>query len=335
MLVLQKANHSGLQKLRMMLDCCDQKILKRSYHRSYFSYLTTMKLPITAIILTHNEELNIENCLKSIADWVDEIIVVDSFSTDKTLEIVKKYTDKIHQRKFVNQAEQFNWALDSVAIKNDWILRLDADEMMLPETWNEIEGYFSAESFEVRPQGSPRSDLITGFYLKRRVYFRGRWFKRGGYYPAWFLRLWRKDSGRYEEREMDEHVVLSKGKTVNLKHDFEEHDKKDLSVWIQKHNNYATREAKAYLNEQENKKTKEQKIREDREGADPEKRRWYKNQFYYKLPPFFRALLYFKYRYFIRLGFLDGVPGLIWHFLQGFWYRFLVDAKIYELRRKK
>jgi len=306
-----------------------------------------MRLPITAIILTYNEELNITECLKSIADWVSEIIIVDSFSTDKTIEIVKKYTDKIHQRKFINQAEQFNWALDNVQIKNDWILRLDADEIMLPETWEEIAGYFenktnvvTSDDQDTKPTIFGSSD-VSGFYMKRRVYFMGRWIKHGGYYPAWFLRLWKKDAGRYEERAMDEHVILTKGKTINLKNDFEEHDKKDLSVWIEKHNKYATREAQAYIHEitrsQEHKITriKEQEIKADRKGEDPERRRWYKNNLYYKLPPFFRALLYWKYRYFIRLGFLDGIPGLIWHFLQGFWYRFLVDAKIYELKRRK
>lgn len=289
-----------------------------------------MKLSISAIILIYNEELNVGNCLKSIADWVDEIIIVDSFSTDKTLEIVKKYTDKIHQRKFKNQAEQFNWALDNIKIANDWILRLDADEVMLPETWREIGEQFN--KLLITNDQLP----ITGFYLKRRVYFMSRWIKHGGYYPAWFLRLWRKDAGRYEEREMDEHVVLSKGRAIHLRNDFEEHDRKDLTSWIQKHNSYATREAEAYIKEFQisNFKFQNERLEGRRTGSDPEKRRWYKNQLYYKLPPFLRALLYWEYRYFIRLGFLDGVPGLIWHFLQGFWYRFLVDAKIYELKRK-
>ncbi|MDP1689557.1 MAG: glycosyltransferase family 2 protein [bacterium] len=282
------------------------------------------KLPITSIILTYNEELNIVDCLKSISDWVGEIVIVDSFSTDKTVEIAAKYTNKIHQRKFINQAEQFNWALDNVQIKNDWILRLDADEVMLPETWEEIALYLNPIPHTLDPN-------VSGFYMKRRVYFMNRWIKHGGYYPAWFLRLWRKDSGRYEERAMDEHVILSKGKTVNLKNDFEEHDKKDLSVWVEKHNNYAKREAQAYIHEIT--KSLEHKISENRSGTDPERRRWYKNNLYYKMPPYFRALLYWKYRYFIRLGFLDGIPGLVFHFLQGFWYRFLVDAKIFELKK--
>lgn len=312
-----------------------------------------MKLPISAIILTYNEALNIENCLKSIADWASEVIIVDSFSTDKTLEIVKKYTDKVHQRKFVNQAEQFNWALDNVLINNDWILRLDADEVMLMETWEEIEGYFNIGSSEDRRSSEdkkfgPRDPDVNGFYMKRRVYFMGRWIKHGGYYPAWFLRLWRKDAGRYEERAMDEHVILSKGKTINLKNDFEEHDHRNLNTWIEKHNSYATREAHEYMRfrgttqnltpapEQSSVRGVAQNDAE-KEGELGEfvgKKRWYKENFYYKLPPFLRSLLYWKYRYFIRLGFLDGIPGLIFHFLQGFWYRFLVDSKIYELKRR-
>ena len=279
------------------------------------------KLPISAIILTYNEELNIEDCLKSIALWVYEIIIVDSGSTDKTLQIVEKYTANIHQRKFVNQSEQFNWALDNLRPQNDWILRLDSDEIMLPETWEEIKEQFDKVTTE-----------ITGFYMKRRVYFMERWIKHGGYYPAWFLRLWRRGAGRYEERAMDEHVVLSSGLTINLKNDFEEHDKKDLSIWIEKHNKYATREAQAYIRESH--RPEEHKIKENRSGTDPEKRRWYKNHLYYKFPPFWRALLYWQYRYFIRLGFLDRVPGLVFHFLQGFWYRFLVDSKIYEMKKK-
>ena len=97
-----------------------------------------MKLPISAIVLTYNEEINIKNCLESVADWANEIIIVDSFSTDKTLEIAKKYTNKIAQRTFINQAEQFNWALDNLEIKNDWILRLGADEYLTEELKKEI-----------------------------------------------------------------------------------------------------------------------------------------------------------------------------------------------------
>ena len=197
-----------------------------------------MKLPISVIILTHNEELNIENCLKSVTDWANEVIIVDSFSTDKTREIARKYTNKIAEHTFVNQAQQFNWALDNLEIKNDWILRLDADEYLTEELKREVAALFS---------NIMTSDVINfevnGFYIKRRVYFMGRWIKYGGYYPTWILRFFRKGKARSEQRQMDEHIVLSEGAAGKFKNDFIDDNKKDLSWWINKHNNYASREA--------------------------------------------------------------------------------------------
>ncbi|MEK7635660.1 MAG: glycosyltransferase family 2 protein [Patescibacteria group bacterium] len=257
-----------------------------------------MKAPISVIILTYNEEIHIERLLKNIADFADEIFIVDSYSTDKTLEIAKKYGVKIIQHEFENQAQQFNWALDNLEIKNEWILRLDADEYLTPELKKEIKENFSA--------------TVNGYYMKRRVYFMGRWIKHGGYYPTWILRLFRKGKARSEQRKIDEHIVLLEGKTGRFKNDFADENKKDLTFWIEKHNNYSSKEATDVL------------IGNYGRGC---------KKYYYRLPIFFRVCVYFCYRYFIRLGFLDGKEGLIFHFLQGFWYRFLVDAKIYEKRK--
>ena len=262
-----------------------------------------MKIPLSVIILTFNEEIHIERLLKNIGDWADEILIVDSFSTDKTLEIAKKYGVKIFQHKFENQAQQFNWALDNLDIKNKWILRLDADEYLTEELKNEIAEKLKSISAD-----------INGFYMKRRVYFMGRWIKRGGYYPTWFLRLFRKGKGRSEQREMDEHIILLEGKTGYLKNDFVDDNKKPLADWIAKHNNYSSREAEDVLRKNY--------------GAGK------KRNFYYKFPKFLRVFLYFIYRYFFRLGFLDGKEGLIFHFLHAFWYRFLIDAKIYEHKKR-
>ncbi|MEK7128915.1 MAG: glycosyltransferase family 2 protein, partial [Patescibacteria group bacterium] len=154
-----------------------------------------MKIPLSVIILTFNEEIHIERLLKNIGDWCDEIFVVDSYSTDKTLEIAEKYEAKIIQHPFENQAQQFNWALDNLDIKNEWILRLDADEYLTEELKEEISKEISS------------SVEVNGYYIKRRVYFMGRWIKRGGYYPTWLLRLFRKGKARSEERQMDEHIV--------------------------------------------------------------------------------------------------------------------------------
>ncbi|NCN53228.1 glycosyltransferase family 2 protein [Candidatus Wolfebacteria bacterium] len=277
-----------------------------------------MKLPISVIILTYNEELNIENCLKSISDWANEIIIVDCFSIDKTLDIVRKYTDRIYQHPFVDYAQQFNWALDNVDIKGEWVMKLDADERIPVELWREIARVLPNVPTEV-----------NGFYIKRRVYFMGKWIKHGGYYPTWILRLWRKGFGRLEQRQMDEHTILSSGKTLKLKNDFFEENKKNLTTWIDKHNKYAAREIDSIM------KPLGDLVSPSLSGSPVERKRWFKERFYLRLPLFCRAFLYFIYRYFFRLGFLDGKQGLIFHFLQGCWYRFLVDAKLYEARKAR
>src|SRR3989344_7070872 len=132
-----------------------------------------MKPSVSLIVLTFNEEKNLPRCLESVKDLADEIFVVDSYSEDKTVGIAEKFGAKVFQRDFINQAEQFNWALDNLLITSDWILRLDADECLMPELRDEIA--------EVLPEAPSE---ITGFYIKRRVYFLGRWIKHGGYYPT-------------------------------------------------------------------------------------------------------------------------------------------------------
>lgn len=276
------------------------------------------KLPITVIILTYNEELNIEKCLKSVAGWTDDIVVVDSYSTDATKAIAERYGARICEHPFTNQAEQFNWALDAVAIKNEWIIRLDADEEITQELWEEIADVL------------PRTEKeITGFYIKRRVYFMGRWIRHGGYYPTWILRLWRKGKARIESREMDEHVILLEGKAGKLAHDFIDNNQKNLESWTAKHNNFSTREVRA-----RSKKESEDTLKAGM-GSQAGRKRWIKQRMYGRMPLFMRAFIYFIYRYVIRLGFLDGKEGLIFHVLQGFWHQFLIDAKTYEIRKKK
>lgn len=295
-----------------------------------------MKFPISVIILTYNEEIHLERLLRNIADWSDEVFIVDSFSTDKTLEIAKKYGGKIVQHSFENQAQQFNWALDNLKIKNEWILRLDADEYLTEELKEEISFFLNPltpRSARLRfrlgleEKEISSSEKVNGFYMKRRVYFMGRWIKHGAYYPIWLLRLFKKGKARSEQREMDEHLVLLEGKSEKLKNDFIDDNKKLLSDWITKHNNYSSREVEEVLKEVRGRK---QEVSAGKISGQTARKKWMKNNFYYKMPLFFRACAYFCYRYFIRLGFLDGKEGLVFHFLQGFWYRFLVDAKIYE-----
>lgn len=280
------------------------------------------KLSLSVIIPTFNEQKNIGRCLASVYGWVEAIFIVDSYSTDQTIEIVKKFACNIYHHPFENYAKQFNWALEHIPIKTEWILRLDADERVTLELRKEL--------LEKLPT---LNRDITGIYLKRRVLFMGRWIKHGGYYPVWLLRIWRKRKAYCEERWMDEHMKITEGAVLFLKNDIIDENQKDLHWWIGKHNSYATREAIDILNLKYNflsYNTVSAKL----SGTQEQRTRWLKEEIYAKIPLFLRPFLYFIYRYFFRLGFLDGKEGLVWHFLQGFWYRFLVDAKIYEMKKK-
>jgi glycosyltransferase involved in cell wall biosynthesis len=278
---------------------------------------------ISVIILTYNEEKQLPHLLNSIQELKAPVFILDSGSTDNTLKIAKEFGAVVQFHKWANNhAKQFNWGLENLPLKTEWILRLDADEYLTPELVNEIK------------EKLPKIDKnIAGIILKRRVYFMDKWIRYGGYYPTYLLRLWRYGSGKYEERWMDEHVKLEQGKTVTFDNDFVDNNFNNLSWWTEKHNNYATREAVDLLNIKY-KFIKEAGIESSLTAQQDKRKRWLKEKLYTHIPLFLRSFFYFIYRYIFKLGFLDGIPGLIWHFLQGFWYRFLVDAKIYDIARR-
>jgi len=276
------------------------------------------KLPVSVIILTYNEEKNIEDCLKSVYGWAEEIFIVDSYSTDKTLEIASKYTDKIYQHPFEDYGKQRNWAQKSLPVSNEWIFHIDADERVTPELANEIRGTLENAS-----------DTINGFLIKKRMIFMGRWIKHGGHYPVYHLRLFRKDKGYCENRRYDQHFICE-GKVIKLKNDIVEENNIILTEWTDRHNRWASSEAEELLKES----LKTDQVKEKFWGNPIERRRWLRNRIFKNSPLFIRSFLYFIYRYLFRLGFLDGREGLILHFLQGFWFRFLVDAKIYECKKR-
>jgi glycosyltransferase involved in cell wall biosynthesis len=277
-----------------------------------------MKTEIDAIILTRDEELNLSRCLQSVKSLGAKTWVVDSGSMDRTSEVAKAGgAEFVLHGEYVNQAQQFNWALDNLPLKGEWVLRLDADERLMPELADEIRTKLDSVPYDV-----------SGFYLKRRVYFMGRWMRHGGHYPIWLLRLFRRGKGRSEAREMDEHIVLLEGRADRLKNDFADDNQKSLSEWTRKHDDYSTREVRARL--------KESGVRIGGRGlvGPAGRKRWVKQKFFLHLPLFFRSFAYFIYRYVFRLGFLDGKEGLIYHVLQGFWHQFLTDAKEYEMRKR-
>lgn len=279
-----------------------------------------MKLDLSVIILTYNEEKHIERCIKSLLPIAKNIFIIDSFSTDKTVEIAEKMGTKVFQHEWKNYATQFQWALDNCPINTEWVMRMDADEYILPELAEEI-----------KEKLNKLNNDISGVYIKRRVYFKGKWIKHGSYYPIWLLRIWKYKYGKMEQRWMDEHIKLIKGNTIKFKNDLVDENLNNLTWWTNKHNNYATREAIDILN------IIYEFIEYDEVpakffGTQEQRKRWLKKR-YAKLPLFTRPFIYFIWRYIFKLGILDGQEGLIWHVLQGFWYRFLVDVKIYEINQ--
>ncbi len=273
---------------------------------------------ISVVILTHNEQQHIERCLKSLLAITPHLFVVDSFSTDNTVAIAQKLGAVVVQNEWVSYAFQFNFGLRNNPFQTTWVMRMDADEYVLPELAREINAKI--------PDLSPGT---SGVFLKRRVIFMDQWIKRGGYYPIWLLRIWRSGSGTCEELWMDEHIKLSSGTVVNFENDIVDHNLNNLTWWTQKHNNYAIREVIDLLDVKYN-FAQVDAVAPRFWGTQEQRKRYLKIK-YASLPLFTRPILYFLYRYFIKLGIFDGRKGLIWHFLQGLWYRFLVDAKLFEV----
>jgi len=273
---------------------------------------------VSVLILTFNEEKNIRRCLESVRDFTDDIVIVDSFSTDSTLKICEEYGCRIYQHAFANHAIQFNWALDNVPLDRPWIVRLDCDELLPTKLKQELTHLITTCEPEV-----------TGIYLNRRMYFMNRWLRHGGIYPHYILRMFRTGCGRYEEKT-EEHLVLTSGRAIYAKNDFLEDNRQNtLKYWLKKHDDLSDGEIRDTLLET---RAPDQDLKENLFGNKVERTRWLKTHVYAGCPLFLRGLLYFSYRYFLRLGFLDGVPGLIFHVLQAFWYRFYIDARIYEMR---
>lgn len=277
---------------------------------------------IAVIILTYDESLHLARALDSVAGIAHEVFVVDSFSKDDTVAIAEAHGATVVRRVFDNQARQFNWALDTLDIRSDWILRLDADEIVEPD--------LAATILRELPR---LPDDVTGVNLERKHVFLGRWIRHGGRYPVVLLRLWRRGRGRVEDRWMDEHVVVDGGRTVTFHGGFADHNLNDLTYFTEKHNRYATREAVEVLARRHGLFSSTPALEARATSRQAALKRRLKEALYNRLPFWLGPLAYYLFRMTFQLGFLDGREGLIYHFLQGFWYRFLVGAKVFEMER--
>jgi glycosyltransferase involved in cell wall biosynthesis len=275
------------------------------------------KPPLTAIILTYNEEIHLKRCLESLKDVCKDIVIVDSFSTDKTAEIAKEYGARFYPNKWINYATQFNWAIENTHINTDWVIRVDADEYIDEELQKNL---LTLSTFNKE---------VIGIRIKRIMYFLDEPLKKGGMYPIWHLKIWRNKTAICEQRWMDERMVSTvQGKIENIEGNKIDNNLNKITWWTQKHNSYATREAIDILDRIYN-FTNNKSLKASFFGTSEERRRWLKMR-YLKMPLFVRPFLFFFIRYFIQGGFLEGKRGFIWSVLQCFWYRFLVDVKIFE-----
>ncbi len=277
-------------------------------------------MKLAAVILTFNEELHLARCIASLQGLASEIIVADCYSTDGTLTIARSLGARVLQREWVNHATQFNWALTQLGTDADWVLRIDADEVLT-----------SALAGEIKARLPGIGPEVDGVYCGRRMTFQGRLIRHGGVFPVRVLRLFRHGRGQCENRWMDEHIKVA-GPTMDFSGELIDDNLQPLTWWTDKHNKYASREAVDLLNLQYGFMPRDS-VASLRGGKQAGVKRWVKEEVYARLPGGFRAFVYFFYRYVIRLGFLDGQVGTAFHFLQGFWYRYLVDAKVAEVRR--
>ncbi len=276
------------------------------------------KAPVSVIVPVKDEAENLRRCLPAL-EWADEVFVVDSQSRDETSEVAEKYGASVVQFHFNGTyPKKKNWALDHIPFRNEWVLIVDADEVVVPELAEEIARRI-------------RTGEAEGYYLNSKYFFLGRRIKHCGYSECWNLRLFRHRLGRYErmpdrtggrtgDNEAHEHVELD-GRALRLEHELDHHAYPTIAAWVEKHNRYAVWEAVMY----------ERFLREPVPagiGRGKQFKRWLK-KVYLRLP--MRPLIRFMYSYVVRLGFLDGKPGLVFCTLLSF-YDFLAWANVYEQR---
>lgn len=266
------------------------------------------------MILTLNEEINIEACIDSVS-WSDDIVVFDSLSCDKTKEIALRKGARVIERKFDNWSSHQNWAVENIDFKHSWVFYIDADERCSKELGEEILSLAIQEA------------KLSAYRLKRRDYFMGRWLKRAQLYPTWLVRLFRPDKIRFER--LVNPVPVVDGYVGELANDLIHYPfSHGVAHWVARHNDYSSMEA------QENNQLSLNNTLKLRNlfSSDPNLRRLAQKDLFFRLPA--RPLIKFVYYYLVRRGFLDGKAGFTYSVLQSF-YEYLIVIKNREIQRKK
>lgn len=273
----------------------------------------------SVVVLAYNSIDTIAETLALAQQISDDLHVVDSFSTDETVALSKQYGAQVIQHAFASYGAQRNWAIDHLTLKYPWQLHLDADERLTPELIASIKAL-------------PESPEQSGFLIARLVKFLGRVMRHGGMSPTWHLRLFRNGVGRCEERKYDQHFYLLQGLTGQLDGHMIDEIRMSLSEWTARHNRWADAEVEEQTAAREDARTRQQIS--PRLWGGPIERKRYLRGLYNDAPLFVRPYALFVYRYLLRLGILDGWEGFIFWTLQTFWFRFLIDAKLFEHRKR-
>jgi glycosyltransferase involved in cell wall biosynthesis len=284
-------------------------------------------IPLTVLVTSRNEEANIERCLLSLQGFAGQVFVLDSESTDRTVEIASRYAEV---RTLAYEHGRiipwiFQWGLDNLPIANEWVLILEADQALPSALRDELAALLS------RPD--PSDIVENGFYIRRRQIFRGRPLRFGGYGSKLLLKLFRRGRAELDPLEQDTRVYV-RGKVGRLRAPLEEWNRKEDAIlfYLEKHLRYA----QAFAAEEYERRTRRLawKATPRLFGTPDERILWLKDR-YYRMPLYLRPFLYFGYRYFFRLGILDGKTGFVFHFLQAFWFRLVVDIRLEELLRER
>lgn len=277
--------------------------------------LETLRVPVAVVVIAQNEEANILYCLRSLHGWASKIFVVNSFSVDATAKISEQEGAVVALHQFLDWASQRNWALDNLPLDTEWILFLDADEILTSAFKQEADAALVAAPADV-----------GAFSVHFDFVFLGRCLRHGFESPP-CIRLIRRGRARWRGIGAREYCEVD-GRVFDIRSRIWHEDRKGLSAWVEKQNRNATREAHVLME-------RETRVHHEQYLEKVSERKWrgmLRERVWTRMPLFIRPFFYFLYRYIMRGGFLDGSAGLAYTFLQGFWLTFLIDAKYYELQ---
>jgi glycosyltransferase involved in cell wall biosynthesis len=285
-------------------------------------------IDLNIVILTFNSEKSLKDVILSCQSLTSNIFVVDSYSSDTTISIAKSFNCQVVQHHFENYSQQRNWAQEYIkqfSSPNPWLLHLDSDEVISSKLVKNIQKFLN----------SSEASKIDGCLIQRQSFFLGKPIRFGHTNPSWHLRLFQASKGKCEDRLYDQHFIVP-GKTQKIEGLLLDLQLTTIEQWTSSHNRWSTSEAREIIDSfNQSLEIEKDVLPASLYGDLRMQKRWLKNNLYYQSPILLRAFIFFFYSYFIKLGFLDGKTGLIYHILQAFWFRFLTDAKIIEQEIEK